>query len=145
MHVEALERISETQWLPQEKLLKVGPQEAHSIEVKFCIALQKCWNGGRDQFIEELITLAVLHKTQAKKESRINLLIVLVYYAGWADKYQQVFSAVNPVASSHFNFSILEPTGVVSAFAPENEWITWINFCDCSSNHWWKFDCNIGQ
>ncbi|REJ85440.1 MAG: aldehyde dehydrogenase family protein [Acidobacteria bacterium] len=43
----------------------------------------------------------------------------LVYYAGWADKVQQVFSSVNPVASSHFNFSILEPTGVVAAVAPD--------------------------
>jgi acyl-CoA reductase-like NAD-dependent aldehyde dehydrogenase len=44
----------------------------------------------------------------------------LVYYAGWADKYQQVFSSVNPVASSHFNFSVLEPTGVVALLAPES-------------------------
>lgn len=42
----------------------------------------------------------------------------LVYYAGWADKYQQVFSSVNPVASSHFNFSVLEPTGVIAIIAP---------------------------
>ncbi len=41
----------------------------------------------------------------------------LVYYAGWCDKYIQVFSAVNPVASSHFNFSLPEPTGVVAALA----------------------------
>lgn len=44
----------------------------------------------------------------------------LIYYAGWADKYQQIFSAVNPVASSHFNFSVLEPTGVVGILAPED-------------------------
>jgi acyl-CoA reductase-like NAD-dependent aldehyde dehydrogenase len=43
----------------------------------------------------------------------------LVYYAGWCDKYQQIFSSVNPVASSHFNFSLLEPTGVVAVIAPE--------------------------
>ncbi len=43
----------------------------------------------------------------------------LVYYAGWTDKYQQIFSSVNPVASSHFNFSMLEPTGVVGILAPE--------------------------
>jgi acyl-CoA reductase-like NAD-dependent aldehyde dehydrogenase len=42
----------------------------------------------------------------------------LVYYAGWTDKYQQVFSSVNPVASSHFNFSVLESTGVVAILAP---------------------------
>ena len=44
----------------------------------------------------------------------------LIYFAGWADKYQQVFSAVNPVSSSHFNFSVLEPTGVVSIIAPDD-------------------------
>ncbi len=43
----------------------------------------------------------------------------LIYYAGWTDKYQQVFGSVNPVASSHFNFSVLEPTGVVNILAPE--------------------------
>lgn len=43
----------------------------------------------------------------------------MVYYAGWCDKYQQVFSAVNPVASSHFNFSMQEPMGLIAAFAPE--------------------------
>ncbi len=43
----------------------------------------------------------------------------LVYYAGWADKYAQTFSSVNPVASSHFNFTSPEPTGVVVALCPE--------------------------
>lgn len=42
-----------------------------------------------------------------------------VYYAGWCDKYQQVFSSVNPVASAYFNFSVCEPMGVVAAVAPE--------------------------
>jgi len=41
----------------------------------------------------------------------------LVHYAGWCDKYVQVFSAVNPVASSHFNFRVPEPMGVVATFA----------------------------
>ncbi len=44
---------------------------------------------------------------------------LLVHYAGWTDKVQQVFSSVNPVASSHFNFSMQEPTGVVAAVAPD--------------------------
>ena len=43
----------------------------------------------------------------------------LIYYAGWSDKYQQIFSSVNPVSSSHFNFSVLEPTGVVAVIAPD--------------------------
>lgn len=44
----------------------------------------------------------------------------LVYYAGWVDKYPQVFGSVNPVASSHFNFSLHEPMGVVAVLAPAN-------------------------
>ncbi|MEO0950908.1 MAG: aldehyde dehydrogenase family protein, partial [Pseudomonadota bacterium] len=43
----------------------------------------------------------------------------LIHYAGWSDKYTQVLSSVNPVASSHFNFSLPEPTGVVAAILPE--------------------------
>ncbi len=38
----------------------------------------------------------------------------VIYFSGWTDKLQQVFSSVNPVASNHFNFSILEPMGVIS-------------------------------
>ena len=43
----------------------------------------------------------------------------LVHHAGWTDKYPQVFGSVNPVASSHFNFTTPEPTGVVVVLAPD--------------------------
>lgn len=43
----------------------------------------------------------------------------LVHYAGWTDKYQQVFGNTNPVATSHFNFTTPEPTGVVAVLAPD--------------------------
>ncbi len=43
----------------------------------------------------------------------------LVHHAGWTDKYQQVFSSVNPVASPHFNFTTPEPMGVVVVLAPD--------------------------
>ncbi len=43
----------------------------------------------------------------------------LVYFAGWTDKYSQVFGSVNPVATSHFNFTTPEPTGVVVVLAPD--------------------------
>src|SRR5438094_835916 len=42
----------------------------------------------------------------------------LVHYAGWTDKFSQILGSVNPVATSHFNFTIPEPTGVVAALAP---------------------------
>ena len=43
----------------------------------------------------------------------------LVHYAGWTDKYSQVFGSVNPVASPHFNFTTPEPMGVVAVLAPD--------------------------
>ena len=43
----------------------------------------------------------------------------LVHYAGWTDKFGAIFSAVNPVASSHFNFTMPEPTGVVVVVCPD--------------------------
>ena len=43
----------------------------------------------------------------------------LVYYAGWTDKFAQVFGSVNPVSSPHFNFTTPEPTGVVAVLAPD--------------------------
>lgn len=44
----------------------------------------------------------------------------LVYYAGWADKFAQVFGSVNPVASPHFNFTNPEPCGVVGVVCPDS-------------------------
>ena len=41
----------------------------------------------------------------------------LIYYAGWADKYEQVLGNVNPVASPHFNFTVTEPMGIVGVLA----------------------------
>src|SRR5882672_4763922 len=43
----------------------------------------------------------------------------LIYYAGWADKYEQMLGNVNPVASPHFNFTVTEPMGVVGIIAPD--------------------------
>ena len=58
--------------------------------------------------------------TGNKARAEVNLAIDrLVYFAGWTDKFAQVFGAVNPVASSHFNFTIPEPTGVVAVLAPD--------------------------
>lgn len=75
--------------------------------------------GRKAQFIEELI-LQGTSKAAAEKE--VNLATDrLIYYAGWCDKFQQLFSAVNPVATPHFNFSVPEPTGVVSIIAPQGD------------------------
>jgi acyl-CoA reductase-like NAD-dependent aldehyde dehydrogenase len=44
----------------------------------------------------------------------------LVYHAGWTDKFPQLFGSVNPVASSHFNFTFPEPSGVVIVVCPDS-------------------------
>lgn len=42
----------------------------------------------------------------------------LIYYAGWADKYEQLLGNVNPVAAPFFNFTVTEPMGIVGVIAP---------------------------
>ena len=73
--------------------------------------------GRKKQFVEELM---IQGSKKIQAENEVELAIDrLIYYSGWCDKYQQIFSSVNPVASSHFNFSALEPMGVVTIVAPQ--------------------------
>jgi len=73
-------------------------------------------DGRRAQFVDELASQGLPRK---KGEDDVAEAIdILVHYAGWSDKFQPLFSTVNPVASSHFNFSSPEPTGVVGIVAP---------------------------
>jgi len=79
--------------------------------------LAEMLEGRKEQFIEELLKQGSA-KAQALKEVTLSI-DRIVYYAGWCDKYQQILSSVNPVASSHFNFSVPEPMGVVAVLADE--------------------------
>lgn len=83
--------------------------------------------GRKLQFVQELqqqgmSTVAAKNEVEASIDR-------WVYYAGWCDKYQQVFSSVNPVSSPHFNFSVYEPTGVVSVIAPERSGLLGLVSC----------------
>tara|TARA_B110000305_G_scaffold134527_1_gene150198 strand:- start:57 stop:941 length:885 start_codon:yes stop_codon:yes gene_type:complete len=74
--------------------------------------------GNKNQFLEELILQGVDPKKAILEiDQSIDRII---YFAGWADKINPIFGSVNPVASSHFNFTILEPMGVVAIVAPED-------------------------
>ena len=73
---------------------------------------------GRAAGFESVLQAIGLSPAAAKTEVTDSI-DLLVYYAGWSDKYLQVFGAVNPVASSHFNFSVTEPMGVVALVAGE--------------------------
>lgn len=79
--------------------------------------LAEMLEGRGDQFVNELIQQGATKKNA--EQEVITAIDRLVYYAGWGDKYQQVFSTVNPVATAHFNFSIPEPTGVVAIITPD--------------------------
>ena len=75
----------------------------------------------KEQFISELIFQGN-SKKQSVQELRMSI-DRLIYYAGWSDKFQQIFSRVNPVSTPHYNFSAPEATGVVSIIAPKNSYL----------------------
>lgn len=70
------------------------------------------------QLVAEITRSTGASPAQARAEVTVAI-DRLVHYAGWTDKYAQVFGSVNPVASPHFNFTTPEPTGVVVVLAPE--------------------------
>jgi acyl-CoA reductase-like NAD-dependent aldehyde dehydrogenase len=71
-----------------------------------------------NQFVDELVSLGYTEKNALiELQQSVDR---LVYFAGWSDKYQQIFSSINPVSAPFFNFSVLEPMGVVSVIAPED-------------------------
>jgi acyl-CoA reductase-like NAD-dependent aldehyde dehydrogenase len=93
-------------------------ERAHFNRGQILYRIAEMLEGRKAQFVEELMKQGA---TKAAAEKEVDQSTdLLVYYSGWADKYQQLFSSVNPVASSHFNFSALEPTGVVGVIAPQN-------------------------
>ncbi|MFM7015738.1 MAG: aldehyde dehydrogenase family protein [Bacteroidota bacterium] len=73
--------------------------------------------GRKAQFVDSMCKEGYTSANALKEvEASIDL---LVYYAGWSDKYIQVFSTVNPVESSHFNFSYPEPCGIATVICPD--------------------------
>ncbi|MEX2607363.1 MAG: aldehyde dehydrogenase family protein [Kiritimatiellia bacterium] len=65
--------------------------------------------------VDEMVLMGI---TRAAARKEVDLCIDrTVYFAGWCDKYSQIFSSVNPVASSHFNFTLPEPMGIVAVVA----------------------------
>lgn len=65
-----------------------------------------------DERFIKLLQFEGLSKSEAHS-SFSEAIDLLVHLAGWCDKFIQVTGTVNPVASSHFNFSTPEATGVV--------------------------------
>lgn len=75
--------------------------------------------GKREEFAE--ILKSVLGFTEPAAQTAIDDAIdAFVYYAGYADKYQQVIGAVNPVSGPHHCFTSAEPVGVVATIFDES-------------------------
>jgi acyl-CoA reductase-like NAD-dependent aldehyde dehydrogenase len=74
---------------------------------------------------QELVSALLLTRPQNAKTTAAAALEVrasidrTVHYAGWTDKYEALLGSVNPVASPHFNFTTVEPVGIVGILAPE--------------------------
>ncbi|MEK6628174.1 MAG: aldehyde dehydrogenase family protein [Bdellovibrionota bacterium] len=66
----------------------------------------------REEFVEILVTTLGLTRANAEK-SVDSAIDAFVYYAGFADKYQQVLGSVNPVSGPHHNFTGAEAVGLV--------------------------------
>lgn len=75
--------------------------------------------GKRHEFAEILMETLGYNKIKADKAVD-EAIDAFVYYAGWADKYQQVIGSVNPVSGPHHNFTSSEPVGVVGLIANQN-------------------------
>lgn len=72
--------------------------------------------GKRSEFVEILVSTLGQTATLANK-SVDQAIDAFVYFAGFADKYQQVMGAVNPVSGPHHNFTTCESVGVVGLIA----------------------------
>lgn len=72
--------------------------------------------GKREEF-KEVLTKTLGYTAASANKSVDEAIASFVYYAGFADKYQQVLGAVNPVAGPHHNFTTAEPVGLVSHVA----------------------------
>ncbi len=66
----------------------------------------------REEFVEILTLTLGLSKVKAEK-SVSDAVDSFVYYSGFADKYQQLMGAVNPVNGPHHNFTSTEAVGLV--------------------------------
>ncbi|MBI2601855.1 MAG: aldehyde dehydrogenase family protein [Deltaproteobacteria bacterium] len=72
----------------------------------------------RTEFAEAIIASTGAKRSQADDEVSVSI-DRMIWYAGWADKFSQVFSSVNPVALPYFNFTMPEAMGVVGIVAAD--------------------------
>lgn len=92
--------------------------------VRVARAAQPGWAGktayNRGQVIYRIAEVLEGRRAQFPVEEVDAAIDRLVWYAGWADKIQQVFGSLNPVAGPFWNVTSPEATGVVGIVAPES-------------------------
>lgn len=69
-------------------------------------------------FSAEIVLQTGVTSAQANREVEASI-DRLVWYAGWSDKFAQIFGSVNPVGLPFFNITAPEPMGIVGIVAPE--------------------------
>lgn len=74
--------------------------------------------GRRQNFLDEIqaLTNQPIEDISCEIDASVDR---LVQFAGWSDKYAQIFSSVNPVASPHHNWTEPDPVGVVGVISPD--------------------------
>ncbi len=71
----------------------------------------------RSEELEGALVRGGLPPSEARREVTASVERALSY-AGWTDKFQSLFSSLNPVGGPHFDFTVAEPIGVVAVVAP---------------------------
>ena len=73
----------------------------------------------KEQFVESIFISTKLSAADCKSEVS-RTIDRTIFFAGLADKWQQLSGTVNPVQAGYFNFSMSEPTGIVGIILPEH-------------------------
>src|SRR4051794_9768749 len=104
-----------------EAAAKAGPDWAHRTPYnrgQLIYRLGEMLEARSGEMTDALVMSGAGTKTAAAKEVAATV-DRLIYYAGWADKYEQVLGNTNPVAGPFFNFTVAEPMGIIGVIADD--------------------------
>jgi aldehyde dehydrogenase (NAD+) len=104
-----------------EAAAKAGPDWAHRTPYnrgQIIYRLAEMLESRSAEMAESLVISGAATKAAAAKEVSASV-DRLIYYAGWADKYEQVLGNTNPVAGPFFNFTVAEPMGIIGIIADD--------------------------
>ena len=101
-----------------EKWSEISPHTKTQILYR----LSEMIEGNKDSYVD-LLVLCGSTKNQAKKDVETTIENI-VWYAGLADKWEQVSGNLNPVNGEYFNISHQNPIGVVFSLNSNNNSLT---------------------